>query len=216
MIDPEPLSSLCDPTARKSAAHRPWRLVLGGQPYVWATNAHALAVVAMESTLPEAEPSYVKLVLRLLEAAGQARSGSRPVLGRASLEALKDWCGPYEPRVVCPTCDGEGEIATQRRVKLCPTCKGDCGSGGAIRAGVVCGVDVDRNLLARYLAPFSGGDVTLFDAGKASADQMTLSTLGVLGDGWSAFVVPVEAVRPEGAEPLPAFQTEPQLAEEIA
>jgi hypothetical protein len=146
-----------------SERHWLWRLTypgsphpLGHQPYlfehdgeIWSAVTNGRVVVFLSGQVgdfDQATPALVEILLRFFSPVGK-RTGFY-------LDELKQFLGPAVWSVQCPECAGASTT--------CPRCKGKGELAPAIRPGWLCGVTIDRNLLAMALERLAADIVWLY------------------------------------------------------
>jgi hypothetical protein len=168
-----------------SELHWLWRLTypechhpLGHQPYlfehdgaVWsaATNGRvAVFLSGRAGDLEQAPPDLAAILLRNFEPTG-TRTGFY-------LDELKAFLGHAVWSVKCDLCDGRnGE---------CPECEGTGRRAALARPGWLCGVPMDRNLLAMALESLTAGVIWIYT--RNSSDPFI-----VVAEGWRVAQAPL-------------------------
>lgn len=137
------------PQARRGPiAKQPWRLPAPWEGWSVATDACVLVAVREQVADLEFLPQD--------EGAGKLLGflqPSSPVLWEGASADLAEWCGPPVWFEVCPECRGTSRSSPY---VCCSYCDGAGPQSLAPRPGLLCGLRIDRNLLARglhYLAP---------------------------------------------------------------
>ncbi len=137
----------------------------------------------------------------------------RPDGPAIDLRRLKDWCGPYDPPVTCPVCNGEGFVVgdgydheKDEDAYNCKRCQGDGGWGGDARKGLLRGVLLDRNRLAHYLAELDG------EAGFVPSlnpnDRPGTGPAALVAPEWAVVIMPLNK-QLAGDDPAPVFEEGP-------
>ena len=163
----ERLRDLCSSTETTAGwSTAPWSAVIHGSRYVGATNGQAMLMIKADAAglteLPREQREWVESVLAPDRPASEWTS--------VDLSELKSWAADYP---VCPVCHGEKDhYCACGDAHECGECSGDVALGW--HAGTICGVALNRRLLADYIAPITGRNVEL----AAAADHNTLFVRG--------------------------------------
>jgi hypothetical protein len=168
-----------------SERHWLWRLTypegphpLGHQPYlfehadeVWSAVTNGRVIVFLSgqaSDFERATPETVRMLLRFFRPVGKRT--------RFSLEELTQFLGQAVWSVQCPECAGASTA--------CPRCKGKGELAPAIRPGWLCGVPIDRNLLAKALEHLTADIVWIYT-------QDRTHPLFVITESWRVALMPL-------------------------
>lgn len=141
---------------------RQWTVATDGRWLVAALGAHGKGSVPLS-------PSTQRLQKSLTEVTSDAMRATTEI----PLAELVAWCGPCEPphKERCEDCVGCGTCCNCGEGK-CPGCEG---SGHRIvdadmRPGVICGVRLNRNRLAKVLEVFTGNAIRVDEDRDSKTD----------------------------------------------